>query len=298
MLYDVNLSAQPLSMAWLAQSYSAIPLRGVWSGPIRARGSSPDLELTTSLQSAFGAFSFDGRVDIDSVGGYGAHGRGDFSGLNLGQIVSAPKLPAGTLSGQYQVDAAGPSAAELKGTANLEIERTVIDGIRVYPSRVQLAFGDGRLRILDTLNVRTSAARVLAWGAIGLPQGRDDSLHFSAIVDSLGGLRRYLSTVNEPDSAAAPDSVTGYAEIRGSLGGTLDKLSLNSSVRAANLFVNGMSADSIVGTMSVTDLLHARRGTVSALAGSVVLGGVELDSVGGRIDIEDSTHARFRLGAR
>ena len=298
MLYDVNLSAQPLSMGWLTQSYPAIPLRGVWSGPIRARGSSPDLELSASLQGPLGAFSFDGRVDIDSVGGYGAHGRGDFSGLNLAQLVSAPKLPAGTISGQYQVDAAGPTAADIKGIANLEIERTVIDGVRVYPANAKLAFADGRMRIVDTLNVRTAAARVSAYGAIGLPGGRGDSvLHFTAIVDSLGGLRRYLANANEPDSAAA-DSLTGYIEVRGTLGGTLDKLTLTDSVRAANFFMNGISADSIVGSMSITDLLHARRGTIGALAGAVVLGGVEFDSLGGRLDIEDSTHARFRLGAR
>jgi translocation and assembly module TamB len=298
MLYDVNLNAQPLSMAWLAQSYPAIPLRGVWSGPIRARGSSPDLELTASLQGALGAFSFDGRVDIDSVGGYGAHGRGDFSGLNLAQIVAAPKLPVGTISGQYQVDAAGPTAADVKGTANLEIERTVIDGIRIYPAKAQLAFGDGLIRIIDSLNVRTAAARVSAYGAIGLPGGRGDSvLHFTAIVDSLGGLRRYISSANEPDSVVA-DSLTGYIEVRGTLGGTLDKLTLTDSVRASNLFVNNTSADSVILSMGITDLLHARRGTVSALAGSVVVGGVELDSIGGRIDVDDSTHVRFRLGAR
>ena len=298
MLYDVNLNAQPLSMGWLTQSYPAIPLRGLWSGPIRARGTSPDLELATSLQGPFGAFSFDGRVDIDSIGGYGAHGRGDFSGLNLAQLVSAPKFPAGALSGQYQVDAAGPSAADIKGTANLEIERTVIDDIRVYPTKARLAFGDGRLRIVDTLNVRTAAAEVSAYGAIGLPGGRGDSLiHFTAIVDSLGGLRRYLSKVGEPDSVAV-DSLTGYIEIRGTLGGTLDKLTLTDSVRAANIFVSGTSADSVIGTMSITDLFHARRGTISAVAGAVVLGGVALDSVGGRVEIEDSTHVRFRLGAR
>ena len=250
MLYDVNLNAQPLSMAWLIRSYPAIPLRGLWSGPIRARGSSPDLELTTSLQGPLGAFSFDGRVDIDSIGGYGAHGRGDFSGLNLAQIVSAPKLPTGTISGQYQVDAAGPSAADIKGIANLEIERTVIDGLRVYPSKAQLAFGDGRMRIIDTLNVRTAAARVSAWGAIGLPGGRGDSLlHFTAIADSLGGLRRYLSKVVESDTGAVADSLTGYIEVRGTLGGTLDKLALTDSVRAANIFVNATSADSVVAAM-------------------------------------------------
>jgi hypothetical protein len=51
-------------------------------------------------------------------------------------------------------------------------------------------------------------------------------------------------------------------------------------VRAANFFMNGISADSIVGSMSITDLLHARRGTIGALAGAVVLGGVEFDSLG------------------
>jgi hypothetical protein len=146
------------------------------------------------------------------------HGRGDFSGLNLAQLVSAPKLPAGTISGQYQVDAAGPTAADIKGIANLEIESTVIDGVRVYPANAKLAFADGRMRIVDTLNVRTAAARVSAYGAIGLPGGRGDSvLHFTAIVDSLGGLRRYLAKANEPDSAAA-DSLTGYIEVRGTLG--------------------------------------------------------------------------------
>ena len=299
MIYDVNLNAQPLSMGWLTQSYPAIPLRGLWSGPIRARGSSPDLELTTSLQGPLGAFSFDGRVDIDSIGGYGAHGGGDFSGLNLAQIVSAPKLPVGTFSGQYRVDAAGPSAADVKGTANLEIERTVIDDIRVYPTKAQVAFGDGRLRIVDTLSVRTAAARVTAWGAIGLPGGRGDSLlHFTAVVDSLGGLRRYLSKAAEQDTATAADSLTGYIEVRGTLGGTLDRLTLTDSVRAANVFVNNNSADSVVAAMSITDLFHARRGTISAVAGSVVLGGVALDSVGARAEVEDSTHVRFRLGAR
>jgi translocation and assembly module TamB len=299
MLYDVNLSAQPLSMSWLTQSYPAIPLRGQWSGPIRARGSSPDLELTASLQSPLGAFSFDGQVDIDSLGGYGAHGRGDFSGLNLAQVVSAPKLPTGTISGQYQVDAAGPSASDIKGTANLEIERTVIDGVRVYPTRAQLAFGDGRLRIVDTLNIRTGAARVSAFGAIGLPGGRGDSLiHFTAVADSLGGLRRYISKVVDSDTSAAADSLTGYIEMRGTLGGTLDKLTLVDSVRATNLFVNDTSADSVIATMSITDLLHARRGTIDATAGAVVVAGVALDSVGARVDVDDSTHVRFRLGAR
>jgi hypothetical protein len=150
--------------------------------------------------------------------------RGDFSGLNLAQLVSAPKLPAGTISGQYQVDAAGPTAADIKGIANLEIERTIIDGVRVYPANAKLAFADGRMRIVDTLNVRTAAARFPPTARSGFRGGAvTRCCTLPAIVDSLGGLRRYLANANEPDSAAA-DSLTGYIEVRGTLGGTLDKL--------------------------------------------------------------------------
>jgi hypothetical protein len=75
-------------------------------------------------------------------------------------------------------------------------------------------------------------------------------------------------------------------------------LTLTDSVRAANFFVNGHQRRFDSRVRDITDLLHARRGTIGALAGAVVLGGVEFDSLGGRLDIEDSTHARFRLGAR
>ena len=62
-----------------SKPFEALPIRGLFSGPMRVRGTAPDLEIATSLQSAAGSFSFDGRADIDSIGGYGAHGRGEFS---------------------------------------------------------------------------------------------------------------------------------------------------------------------------------------------------------------------------
>src|SRR5437764_14543743 len=106
MTYDVALDAHPLSATMLARSpgFTALPVRGLFSGPIRARGSSPDLEIATSLQSASGAFSFDGRVDIDTVGGMGARGRGQFSALNVASLLERPAIPANTLNGHYELD--------------------------------------------------------------------------------------------------------------------------------------------------------------------------------------------------
>ena len=59
MIYDVALEAEPVSLTMLARSYPGLPVRGLMSGPVRAKGSSPNLELTTSLQGVNGAFSLD-----------------------------------------------------------------------------------------------------------------------------------------------------------------------------------------------------------------------------------------------
>src|SRR5262249_41428304 len=84
MTYDLALDAQPLSLTMLARSPKVFPapFRGLVSGPIRARGTSPDLAVKTSLQGSMGTLTFDGRVDLDSIGGYGVHGRGEFSAIN------------------------------------------------------------------------------------------------------------------------------------------------------------------------------------------------------------------------
>src|SRR5581483_1336896 len=149
MMYDLTLDAQPLSLTMLARSpgFTMLPVRGLMNGPIRAVRTSADLQLTTSLQGANGAFSFDGRVDVDSVGGYGAHGRGQFGSLNLVGLLEKPTLPTGVISGHYDVDVAGATAASLHGTASVDIERTLLDSMRVYPSHARVRFADGQMKV-------------------------------------------------------------------------------------------------------------------------------------------------------
>ena len=190
------------------------------SGPIRAKGSSPDLEVATSLQGAAGAFSFDGRLDIDSVGGYGAQRART---VQRAEHQPSPRdgraFQTATISGHYDVDLTGETVNTIRGTAGVALERTTVDSIRVYPSEAHLRFADGRMMV-DSLQLHTSAATlaVLAGGGIGLPNGRPDSLRFTLLVDSLGGLRRYLS---HPDTtllgarATPPDSLAGGFTVHG-----------------------------------------------------------------------------------
>jgi translocation and assembly module TamB len=299
MIYDVSLDAQPLSLTMLARSYP-IPLRGLVSGPIHAKGSSPDLELSMSLQGNEGAFSYDGRLDIDSIGGYGVQGRGQFSALNLATLLDNAKIPTGVASGHYDIDVAGKTAASLEGSAHLDVERTVIDSINVYPSYASLRFGGGKLTV-DSMFVRTAAARLTASGGIGLPKGIADSLSFTVTADSLGGLLRpYLAkpdTIRLGAAATLPDSMTGFLKLQGVAAGTLDAFDVAGQLLGTDLYFNKQRADTVVASFAVRDALHSRVGSaqIRMKAGSVA--GVVLDSINGDLGLTDSTHARFSVAA-
>jgi translocation and assembly module TamB len=301
MTYDLTLDAQPLNLSMVGKTlFPSLPPLGLVNGPIRVEGQSPDLTVVTSLQGANGVLSFDGHVDLDSIGGYGARGRGQFSGVNVGGLLAQADLPVGNLSGHYDIDVAGESAATLHGTTDVSFERTELDGVRVHPTRAQLRFADGRLQIMDTLRVRTDAATLLARGGIGLPGGRPDTLHFTIDVDSLGGLRPIIS---HPDTtilgaaATRPDSLAGTARIDGTLTGTLDALDVAAKGTADNIYINAERGEHAKVDVVLRDILHQRVGAVSARIDSVTLFGVALDTIGGRATFSDSAHVRFVAGA-
>jgi translocation and assembly module TamB len=299
MIYDVSLEAQPLSLTMLARSYP-IPLRGLVSGPIHAKGSSPDLELSTSLQGKDGSFSYDGRLDIDSVGGYGAHGRGQFSALNLASLLENEKIPVGVASGHYDIDVAGKTAASLEGSAHLDVERTVIDSINVYPSYASLRFANGKL-LVDSMFVRTAAATLTASGAIGLPKGSTDSLHFKVDADSLGGLLRpYLAkpdTMRLGAAATPPDSMAGSLHLTGAAVGTLDAFDVTGLLTGTDLYLNKQRADSLNVKFAVHDVSHSRVGSSEVRVRGVTLAGVVLDSIHADLGLTDSTHTQFGITA-
>jgi translocation and assembly module TamB len=300
MIYDVSLNAEPLSFTTLARSYASLPLRGTMSGPIHAKGSSPDLELSTSLEGSAGSFSFDGRLDIDTIGGVGAHGTGQFATVNLATLLGKPNAPKGTLSGHYDLDVAGPTAAALEGAASLDLERTMIDSIRVYPSYARLRFADGRL-LVDSLRLHTAVATLFASrGGIGLPGGKPDSLRLDVVMDSLGGARPLLprrDTTVLAAAADAVDSLAGRVEFHGWARGTLDTLGLRGTLSGVDLFFNGTSAHDVVDSLDLQNILKAPTGTMRLSVDSAVYNGIALDSIGGTLRADEPTRAQFTVGA-
>ncbi|HVX40377.1 MAG TPA: hypothetical protein VHB25_12465 [Gemmatimonadaceae bacterium] len=303
MTYDVALDAAPLSLTMLARSpeYVKLPFRGTVSGPIRATGQTPDLALTMSLQGAAGALSFDGRVDADSAGGYGAHGHGDFSAIDPARLLEDPALRTASLNGHYAVDVAGPSLSDIMGSADVALERSVFDSVPVYPSHASVRFADGQMRIADSLRIHTYAATLDAHGGLGLPGGRPDSLFFHVDVDSLGGLRRYLS---HPDTtilgaAGTPaDSLSGSIHGTAVLAGTMDSLNARGELDGSRVYVTKDRGDSVTARFDLADVLRAPRGTVSVGIDTVTLAGIALDTIGGVLRLDGQSNGTFTLGAR
>jgi translocation and assembly module TamB len=300
--YDVNLDAQPLSLTMLARSptFANMPFRGLMSGPIKAQGEASALDLSTSLQGAAGSLSFDGRVDVDSIGGFGARGSGSFSAINVAAALEKTNIPTGTFSGRYTADVTGETAATLQGFVDLSLDSTVFDSVRVYGTRARAEFADGRVRLVDSLRVRTTAGTLVARGGFGLPKGRSDSLFVRFTVDSLGGLRRYLATRDTTVLATATavvDSLAGSAEFVGSLIGTADAFRLVGKANGADLYMNKARADTAWMTVDLQDLPSAAKGIVEARADSMMLGGVLLDRVGGSLALTDPKNARFSASA-
>lgn len=299
MVYDAALDAAPLSLTMLGRSYPNLPFHGLVSGPIRVKGTAQDLALTTALQGPTGALSFDGRVDIDSLGGYGAHGKGDFSNVNVAGLLDNAKVPGGTLSGRYVADVAGETAAATKGSVDLSLDRSVFDGIQLYPSQASVRFERGRM-LIDSMRLHTAAATIIAdRGAIGLPGGVADSIRLTVSVDSLGGLRRYLGRADSTVLGAADiaDSLAGTVTLQGVVRGRLDSLDARGRLSARDVYVRRDKWQSVTGEFDLRNLPKGPSGTIALRADSVAVAGVLLDTIGLTLRAANTKNADFMFGA-
>ena len=297
MKYDLDLLASPLSVTTLARSYPKLPLRGAFSGPVKVRGIAPDLQVEADLTGAAGHITYAGRVDADSIGGYGAHGGGTFEGLNGVALVGRNEPPS-RLAGRYDVDLTGDSLATLAGSLALTLDRSEMDGVSIASGISRLRFDRGILHV-DTLRVAMAPGTLRAAGTIGLtrPAGAD-SLVLAFTVDSLGGLRRYLKSGPTLTGATVRDSLLGSLTFNGTLRGWLDSLDVRGALAGRDLYVNGTLAHSARGALAVRSVKGRTAGSVDLRADTVVVGGVGVRGATFHASMLNDGSARFGVGAK
>jgi translocation and assembly module TamB len=296
MSYDLDLLASPLSVTTLARSYPKLPLRGSFAGPIRIRGTAPDLQIDADLTGAAGHITYAGRVDADSIGGYGAHGAGTFEGLN-GVALVGRETPPSRLAGRYEVDITGDSLATLAGSVALGLDRSEVDGVSITNGASRLRFDNGILHV-DTLRVVGAPGTLRAAGTIGLtrPVGAD-SLVLALTVDSLGGLRRYLKSGPTLTGATVRDSLLGSFSFAGTMRGWLDSLDVRGTLDGRELYVNGNLSHALTGALALRSVNGRTTGSVDLRADTVVAGGIGVRAATFRARLLDGGSAHFGVGA-
>jgi translocation and assembly module TamB len=303
--YDLDLQAAPLSFTTLARSYPALPMRGAWRGPLRVQGTMENLDLSTSLAGAAGTIGVDGHFDLFPPG-FLARGTLTLAGLDIRQLLEDSRAVSTSLGGTVRYDLKGDSVPLLQGAVAADLDRSLVDGVRLYPSSARMRFGDRRVMV-DTLTLESAAGRLRAWGALGLSAERSDSLHFSYALDSLGGLRRYLGPTADvgpggrlaEGSPASSDSLSGSLSARGTVTGSIASFGVRGDLEGQNLVMATSQASALRGLFSVGGLPRASSGTLAVQLDTVRLGSgsLVLARMSAGAEIIDSTHARVAVGA-
>ena len=267
--WEVEGAALPLSFTALAQSFTAFPLRGEFSGPISSVGSIGDLSLVADLLGDAGRIETDLRIDAEQPGNR-LVGRATLTAVDPRRLFESPRAPSGELTARLSMDARFDSLADLTGDAQIAVDRSVIDGSRIFAGTARLSFGDGRA-VLDTLYLESSAIVASGRGALGLRADVFDSLTLRVRMDSLGGLRPWLG---QP----VGDSLAGAALLDLRATGWVRDFAMDATATAQGLLYAGNTAGALRASSRVIGLPSNVVGTLEAAGDSLRLAGLVLQS--------------------
>ena len=285
MSYELDGAALPLSFTALARSFPAIPLRGNFSGPLRVSGSLADLGLVTDLVGDAGRIEADMRLDAEQPG-YRVSGRAAVTAFDPRRAFDDRRAPDGEINARAVVDVIGNSLADLQGAADLTIDRSLFDGVRVFAGMSRMRFADGRA-ILDTAHLESAALVVSSRGALGLHAGIDDSLHVRAVADSLGGLRRWLAR-------ETTDSLAGSLRLDAVVNGWLRDYAVGAEVTGDGLRWQGSTVEALRATAEVDNLPAAPVGMLAFFADSLLTRGIGFTRANARATLDGSGGADLR----
>ncbi|HEY3286465.1 MAG TPA: translocation/assembly module TamB domain-containing protein [Gemmatimonadaceae bacterium] len=290
MTYDLRLAALPLSLTAIARSYPGLPARGEYSGPLRVKGTTEDLGVVADLVGDAGRLEVDGSFDVNFPV-YRATARGGVSGIDLPRFLDRRDLPHTSLGMRWSADISGDSLPNLRGTAALNLDRSLVDSVRIFGGGARVRFLAGTLAV-DTLDLESAAFSVLARGRLALAPGRaGDSVTFRVALDSLGGFRRTLARLTGAgaDSAtraeADTEALDGVLRLDGAVAGTWPAARVNLAARGRDVHVGTNSVRELEASARLQLPMDSLRGQVRTRFDGVTAGTVRLDALTADLDL-------------
>jgi translocation and assembly module TamB len=309
--FDMALQAQPVSLTTFALSYPRLPFRGNFSGPLRIRGTLDDLDITASLSGDAGSMAVNGNFDLDSLSGLAGRGTASVADLDVQALMESKTLPSTSLGGRAAFDIHGDSIANLTGSLHVELDQSRVEPVDVSTATASLSFGDGRMHV-DTLGITSNAARISANGTLGLAPNIVDSLSYSVLIDSLGGMRPWIlpragtdsvrrdsvrMTEHDLEQRQIRDSLYGTAHTEGKLVGSIDTLLARGVIAGDSLFVAGNRVAHASASYAVAGLPADSRGAIHARADSLLIATVGIDSMQGDLTLASKARGDLTFAA-
>jgi translocation and assembly module TamB len=196
-----DVALEPLSLATAGRFAPSAQLHGDVTGHVHAEGTTRELALNGSLRSAEngGTIETRGTVSVN-----GSRSRYDVTATldALNAFAFSRRAPETQLTGTISARGTGFSPATMNAAATVDLVRSRYDTFAVDRLQARLSAADGLLRV-DTLDALASGARASAAGSFGLTATRMGTLRFSAVVDSLGTLRKWIGTSDRGSVDAA-----------------------------------------------------------------------------------------------
>jgi len=261
-----DVRADSLSLDGLTGRIAHFPLRGTLTGTIRTNGDIGALETHADLDmlGGGGAVRGDGTLLLGARGAHPGYGVREFT-LHA-QDVNLPRwlvrhagggagggAPPSRLTFTATGSVAGDSATKPTGAFSVMLAPSIFAGAIIDSGATRMHFADGgRQLAVDSLRLQQPGLLTSGNGALGWQRPDHGTLVLDFTADSLSGLDSLVTWLAGPSLAEASSEamLKGSAQVRLTLDGALDSMSLGVNAKVADLQWRGWHLPKGEGTLA------------------------------------------------
>ncbi len=254
---SADVRADSLSLDGLTGRIRAFPLRGTLAGTIRLKGDLAGLETHADLEmlGGGGAVRGDGTLLLgarDVHPGFGARGFTlHAQDLNLQRWLTRGSAPPSRLTFTASSTVAADSITKPTGELSVMLDPSLFAGTIIDSGATKIRFAEGRLHV-DSLRLQQPGLLTRGSGSLGWKRPDHGTFVFDFEADSLSVLDSLVTWIAGPNvaSGSSEDRLKGSAQVRLTLDGALDSMSIGGDAHVLDLRWRGWRMPKGEGTIA------------------------------------------------
>jgi len=254
---SADVRADSLSLDGLTGRIRAFPLRGTLAGTIRLKGDLAGLETHADLEmlGGGGAVRGDGTLLLgarDVHPGFGARGFTlHAQDLNLQRWLTRGSAPPSRLTFTASGTVAADSITKPTGELSVMLDPSLFAGTIIDSGATKIRFAEGRLHV-DSLRLQQPGLLTRGSGSLGWKRPDHGTFVFDFEADSLSVLDSLVTWIAGPNvaSGSSEDRLKGSAQVRLTLDGALDSMSIGGDAHVLDLRWRGWRMPKGEGTIA------------------------------------------------